>query len=57
MSERPVAPANFVDWRERSRSFEQLAAYRVRGGNLVSGATPENIDRALNRETGTRIVP
>jgi putative ABC transport system permease protein len=32
---RPVAPANFLDWRRDGRSFEGLAAYTLRRRNLL----------------------
>ena len=32
---RPVAPANFLDWRRDSRSFDGLAAYTLRRRNLL----------------------
>src|SRR5688572_10301396 len=39
-----AAPANFVDWRARSKSFEQLAALNVSTGFTLTGArTPERI--------------
>jgi len=38
---RPVAPANFLDWREQARSFEGLAAFGVLRRTLVSG--PESM--------------
>ncbi len=34
---------NFVDWRERSRSFSDLAVFYDRSGNLSGGAQPENV--------------
>jgi predicted permease len=44
--QRAVAPANFLDWRADSRSFDALAAYTVRKRNLLSGDEPEQIDVA-----------
>jgi predicted permease len=40
VGERPVAPANFLDWRERARSFDGLAAYEVVGRTLLQGEYP-----------------
>ncbi|HEY6549369.1 MAG TPA: ADOP family duplicated permease, partial [Vicinamibacteria bacterium] len=40
IGERPVAPANFLDWRERARSFRGLAAYEVLGRTLIGSETP-----------------
>jgi len=42
---RPVAPANFLDWRRDSRSFVGLAAFSVRRRNLL-GDEPELVDVA-----------
>jgi predicted permease len=42
---RPVAPANFLDWRRDSRSFEGLAAFSLRRRNLLA-SEPEQIDVA-----------
>jgi predicted permease len=36
-----VAPANFLDWRERSRSFETLAAVVPYSYDLTGGGEPE----------------
>ena len=36
-----VSSANFVDWRERSRSFDELAAMRPGRFNLTGGDQPE----------------
>ena len=36
-----VSSANFVDWRERSRSFDELAAMRPGRFNLTGGDEPE----------------
>src|SRR5437899_23007 len=39
----PVAPADFLDWRAQSQSFERLAAAEAWGGTLTSGDEPETI--------------
>jgi putative ABC transport system permease protein len=39
-----IAPANFLDWRERTRSFAALALYRQQVFNLATGAgEPERV--------------
>ena len=38
-----VSSANFVDWRERSRSFDELAAMRPGRFNLTGGDEPEPV--------------
>jgi len=44
---RAVAPANFADWRTRSRSFESLAAYEVMGRTLLGGETPVRVSAGV----------
>src|SRR2546425_6696947 len=39
----PVAPADFLDWRAQSRSFERMAAAEAWGGTLPGGDRPEAI--------------
>ncbi|HEX5047178.1 MAG TPA: ABC transporter permease [Gammaproteobacteria bacterium] len=39
-----VAPADFVDWRERNRSFEGIAALENRSYNLTGGGEPEKVE-------------
>jgi putative ABC transport system permease protein len=40
-----VSPANFSDWREQASSFETLAAFVTRAGNLTGGgAEPEEVN-------------
>jgi predicted permease len=39
----PVAPADFLDWREQSLSFERMAAAEAWGGTLTGGERPEAI--------------
>ncbi len=36
----PISAATFVDWRERSRAFESMAAYQYHGFTLTEGAEP-----------------
>src|SRR5215208_2945559 len=40
---RGVAPADFVDWRTRSRAFDGLAAYTGGGLTLDAGGLPEMV--------------
>lgn len=39
----PIAPADFLDWKQQSQSFEQLAAYRSQSLNFAGGQEPERI--------------
>ncbi|MGE4067749.1 MAG: ABC transporter permease [Vicinamibacterales bacterium] len=43
---RPVAPANFVDWRRESRTFEGLAAMGGFSANLTGRGEPERLRAA-----------
>jgi predicted permease len=43
----PVAPANYLDWKQRSRSFEYLGAYRDWDVNLTGVDRPDHIQAAL----------
>jgi putative ABC transport system permease protein len=45
-NEFPVAPPNYVAWKERNRSFQQLEAMTVRSFNVTEGAEPERIEGA-----------
>ncbi|HEY6332615.1 MAG TPA: ABC transporter permease, partial [Blastocatellia bacterium] len=42
-----ISPANFLDWREQARSFQDMAAIFIGGGNLVSTSGPERIQLAI----------
>src|SRR5450759_4868010 len=37
----PVAPANFVDWKARSRSFTEIGALEDRSYRLTGGGSPD----------------
>src|SRR5215510_2478821 len=39
-----VSPANFIDWKKESRSFESLGAFRIRSFDLTGSGEPERID-------------
>ncbi len=39
----PVAPANFLDWKARSRSFERMGAAEYWTPNLTAGGSPEKL--------------
>lgn len=42
----PVAPADFLDWRQASRSFESMAAFENWGVNLTGVNNPDHIEGA-----------
>jgi len=42
-----ATPANFLDWRARSRSFAGLAAFREAGPTLAIGNSPERMSGAM----------
>src|SRR5262245_48802886 len=44
---RPVAPANFTDWRRDTRSFTGLAAFDLSSTTLTGGTEPERL-RAMS---------
>ncbi|MGH7664323.1 MAG: ABC transporter permease [Gemmatimonadaceae bacterium] len=41
------SPANFIDWRERSRSFENMVGIQPYGFDLTGEGTPEHLDAWL----------
>ena len=45
-SSRSVAPANFIDWREGSYTFDEMASYRTISGNLLGADSPQRISLA-----------
>ena len=42
-----VSPANFLDWRDQNRSFQDLAAFHVGGANLTAGGDPERVQLSV----------
>jgi len=43
----PVAPANYQDWKARSRSFEEMGALEDRSYRLTGQGTPEVVEGSL----------
>ncbi|HSB12386.1 MAG TPA: ABC transporter permease [Blastocatellia bacterium] len=39
----PVSAADFIDWRDRNRSFEQIAAFHTQPMNLTASGEPESL--------------
>src|SRR5262249_19578721 len=55
-----AAPADFIDWREQSKTFEQMAALRGDGFDLTGVDDPESIPAAgvtINLFTTCRVRP
>jgi predicted permease len=46
-----VSYPNFLDWQRRSRSFEEMAAYRTDNFNLTGQANPERLRGAMASAT------
>ncbi len=51
-----VAPANFRDWKEQNRAFEELAAYRRWDANLTGVDEPERIQGYLVTPSFFRVL-
>jgi predicted permease len=51
-----LSPANYLDWQRESRSFEAMAAYRVRNFTLTGGGEPEALRAAQVAPEFFRIV-
>ena len=43
----PVSPADYLDFKKQSRSFEELAAWRWYGAAMTGKGDPENLDGVL----------
>jgi putative ABC transport system permease protein len=43
----PASAGEYVDYRDRSRAFDEIAAYDTTGFNLTGGGEPERVDGAL----------
>lgn len=41
-----MSPANYRDWKNQSKSFEQMAAYRTQSLNLTGTGEPQRLDGA-----------
>lgn len=53
---RPLAPADFVDYREKNRVFEDLAGYRGGSRNLTGSGNPEALGIAEVSPSFFRVV-
>jgi predicted permease len=38
-----VSPGTFLDWKKRTRAFDEIAAYAIRGFDLAGGGRPEQV--------------
>jgi putative ABC transport system permease protein len=47
VNEIPASAGEYVDYRDRNRAFEQVAAYDTAGFNLTGGGEPERVDGAI----------
>jgi predicted permease len=51
-----VSSPNYLDWRERARSFTELGAYGGRPVSLTDGAEPERVEAAAVTPTVFRVL-
>lgn len=47
VDELPAAPADFIDWREQNKVFQDIATFATFSFSLTDGDTPEKIDAVL----------
>lgn len=52
----PVAPANYFDWRSRSRSFEEMGAIEPHMYKLLGGGEPEVIEGSVATASLFRVL-
>jgi predicted permease len=52
----PVAPANYFDWKQRSRSFEEMGALEDRAYRLTGEGTPEVVEGSLATASLFRVL-
>jgi putative ABC transport system permease protein len=51
-----VSYPNFLDWQQRSRSFDLMAAYRSDNFNLTGQASPERLRGVMTSSTIFRVL-
>ncbi len=59
LQDSPVSPANYVDWKARATSFEEMGALEIAGYRIAGDGPPElalgaNVTAGLFRALGTR---
>jgi putative ABC transport system permease protein len=50
-----VSPANFLDWRGQSDSFQDIAAFHIGGANLMAGGDVERVQLAITSASFFRV--
>jgi putative ABC transport system permease protein len=50
-----VSPANFLDWRGQSESFQGIAAFHVGGANMIAGAEAQRVQLSVTSASFFRV--
>jgi putative ABC transport system permease protein len=56
LQDSPVSPANYIDWKERSRSFEEMGALEDCAYRLTGEGTPEVVEGSLATASLFRVL-
>src|SRR5262249_53936401 len=51
-----VSPANFLDWRGESNSFQDIAAFHVGGANLMAGGDVQRVHLSITSASFFRVL-